>query len=194
MTKQLEIEFKNLLTEEEFNRLAHSFHVSKNDFFFHKNHYFDTPSFLLKDNKMALRIRETSSQFELTLKQPYEKGLLETNQSLKPEEAAMMLTSGMIPDGEVKSALIPSTVPLSDLKCFGTLTTCRAEIHYKDGILVLDKSWYLNDQDFELEYEVENYDVGKENFLSLLQKYDIPVRKTENKIKRFYNALMQNNQ
>ncbi|AKP46424.1 MULTISPECIES: CYTH domain-containing protein [Bacillus] len=190
MPKQLEIEFKNLLTEEEFHRLADRFRVSQNDFFSHKNHYFDTPSFLLKEKKMALRIRETNNHFELTLKQPYEKGLLETNQTLNSEEATMMLTSGMIPDGEVKSALIQSSVPLSELKCFGTLTTCRAEIPYKDGILVLDKSWYLNTQDFELEYEVENYDVGKEKFLSLLQQYGIPVRKTENKIKRFYNALM----
>lgn len=33
MPKQLEIEFKNLLTEEEFHRLADRFRVSQNDFF-----------------------------------------------------------------------------------------------------------------------------------------------------------------
>lgn len=189
MPKQLEIEFKNLLTEDEFHRLVHRFHIHESDFFSHKNHYFDTSSFLLKEKRMALRIRETKDHFELTLKQPHEKGLLETTQTLKPEEATIMLTSGEIPDGEVKSVLIQSTVPLTEMKCFGTLTTSRAEIQYKDGTLVLDKSWYLNNQDFELEYEVEHYETGKENFLSLLQEYDIPVRKAENKVKRFYRAL-----
>jgi uncharacterized protein YjbK len=55
----------------------------------------------------------------------------------------------------------------------------------------VDHSIYLNNEDYELEYEVENYQSGKEIFLELLKRLNIPERKTENKIRRFYRQKYQ---
>ncbi|MEH7347045.1 CYTH domain-containing protein, partial [Bacillus sp. JJ1532] len=51
---------------------------------------------------------------------------------------------------------------------------------------VLDHSYYLNKEDFEIEYEVSNREKGLEVFSELLLNLDIPIRKTDNKIMRFY--------
>ncbi|MDP4171017.1 MAG: CYTH domain-containing protein, partial [Bacillota bacterium] len=69
---------------------------------------------------------------------------------------------------------------------FGTLTTKRAEFPYENGLMVLDYSTYFHKEDYELEYEVNDYETGKNTFAIFLKKFDIPERKTENKIRRFF--------
>lgn len=54
MTQEIEIEFKNIVTEEEFNTLCKSFSIEV--FTKQVNHYFETPDFSLKAGS-ALRIR-----------------------------------------------------------------------------------------------------------------------------------------
>jgi uncharacterized protein YjbK len=55
----------------------------------------------------------------------------------------------------------------------------------------LDHSIYLSEDDYELEYEVKNYQEGERIFLELLNQFKIPKRKTENKILRFYNRRQE---
>ncbi|MGE8079503.1 CYTH domain-containing protein [Peribacillus loiseleuriae] len=187
MNQHLEIEFKNLLTKEEFQRLKQSFSVKESDFIYQENHYFDTPQFSLKENESALRIRHKKGHYELTLKQPAKEGLLETNQPLSKEEADSLLQGNRIPEGYI-TTLIGEMGIHSDIQFFGTLGTNRAEFAYKGGLLVLDHSLYLNTEDFEVEYEVTNNLAGKEIFDNLLDSLQIPIRKTENKVRRFYQA------
>ncbi|MFB6465353.1 CYTH domain-containing protein [Cytobacillus sp. Hz8] len=186
MSQNIEIEFKNLLTEAEFTALKTYFLFADADFKKQENHYFDTVNFALKAKGCALRIREKNGQYEMTLKQPAKEGLLETNQTLSSEEAALILQTGTIISGEVKSALKKLKVEPDSLQYFGSLTTERAEKYFKDGLIVLDFSYYLNTCDFEIEYEVNDYDRGKKFFEELLQEMQIPLRETANKIKRFY--------
>ncbi|MBS8263111.1 CYTH domain-containing protein [Mesobacillus boroniphilus] len=188
MSQNIEIEFKNMLTEEEFHFLEKYFKIEPEQFKKQINHYFDTNSFTLKDHGSALRIREKESQFEMTLKQPAELGLLETNQMITTSQTEEALSTGKLPEGEVKDAvgsLIEDTEPL---QYFGSLTTVRAEVEYKEGLLVLDHSYYLNAEDYELEYEVTNESAGYKVFTKLLEDLKIPIRPTDNKIKRFYAA------
>jgi len=187
LSQHLEIEFKNLLTNQEYNQLIEFFKVDKINIKKQINHYFDTASFLLKDARSALRIRERGDWYEMTLKQPASIGLLETNQILQKEEAAKLLNHHIIPDGPIKDKLLSIEVPLELLQYFGSLTTNRVEFAYKDGLLVLDHSYYLNAEDFEIEYEVTNPDIGEMVFNELLHTMEIPRRKTENKVQRFYN-------
>lgn len=70
----------------------------------------------------------------------------------------------------------------------GSLTTHRAEIEYKGGLLVLDHSEYLGVEDFELEYEVTDEAAGKRIFISLLEEKRIPMRPADKKIARFMKA------
>lgn len=193
MSQQIEIEFKNLLTKEEFTRLQLYFKLEQADFRKQDNHYFDTTGFTLKQNHSALRIRYKDGKYEMTLKEPLPEGLLETNEPLNMDEAHVMLNEGKMKDGEIKSRLEHYNVKPDDLHLFGTLTTERAETKYLGGIVVLDYSSYLNTHDYEIEYEVDKYDEGKEVFYQLLQLLNIPVRKTDNKIRRFYNQKFKNN-
>lgn len=188
MSQNVEIEFKNLLTETEFTRLKTFLNMDEFMFKNQDNHYFDTINFSLKEKGCALRIRYKHEKYELTLKEPLEEGLLETNQMLTFDEAQTMLENGRIIEGPVKDRFSQLQIPPAELTCFGTLSTKRAEKEYKDGLIVLDYSTYLNRADFEVEYEVDDYQSGKVIFENLLSQLDIPVRPTENKVRRFYRA------
>ncbi|WP_264736916.1 CYTH domain-containing protein [Cytobacillus firmus] len=185
--KNIEIEFKNMVTREEFSSLIDFLNLRSEDFSEQENHYFDTPDFLLKAKGSALRIRQKNGSFELTLKQPHPEGLLETNENLTESEAAEMIQTGKIPTEQIIKSIEELGIKTDKLQYFGTLATKRAEKEYMKGLAVLDQSRYLNKEDFELEYEVDNRNEGELTFLNLLKQLNIPVRKTENKIKRFYN-------
>lgn len=203
MSQQLEIELKNSLTKNEFERLGCAFGLKQSAFREQTNFYIDTPSFALKDYGVALRIRKKNDQFELTLKEPYGEGLLETTDQIEPQnikevksfdqlEAPRLLTffrnsfRAVMPMLEVTGQLKKYKIGLNDLVVFGSLRTVRAEVEYEDGLLVFDQSFYFDKVDYELEYEVTNLAIGQAHFTELLAQHAIPVRPSENKIKRFY--------
>jgi uncharacterized protein YjbK len=187
MSQSIEIEFKNLLSIEEFNRMITYFQLSDDHFFQQINHYFDTKDFSLKNLGCALRIREKKEHFEMTLKQPHPDGLLETTQILTEKEANDLLNGGLIIEGVVKIQIKSLGIDVTNIVYFGSLTTHRAELSYQNGLLVLDCSSYLNTKDYEVEYEVSNREQGEPIFKSLLTELNIPNRKTNNKIQRFYD-------
>ncbi|MBN8192437.1 CYTH domain-containing protein [Bacillus sp. NTK074B] len=191
MSQEIEIEFKNLLIPEEFKRLTSYFQIKEEDFISQHNHYFDTPDHQLKEKRSALRIREKSGVYTLTLKTPLKEDLLETNQTLSKNQSYSLLQEGIFPEGEVKEALNALSIPPTSLKHFGTLSTSRAEIDYRDGLLVFDQSSYLRKEDYELEYEVKERASGQAIFLNLLERHHIPFRPTENKIQRFYREKLK---
>lgn len=192
MDKHIEIEFKNLLTKSEFDLLKSSLNFTEGDFQTQTNYYFDTANFQLKQQKSALRIREKNGQYELTLKQPHENDLLETNDILTKEAAEIAINAKNLNQPEFLHhelffILKENGISLEDITLFGSLKTLRAEKEYKGGLLVLDNSYYLNEEDFELEYEVSDRANGEVIFKELLAEYRIPMRETENKVKRLYN-------
>lgn len=188
MNQHIEIEFKNLLTKEAFERLRDFFQIEASAFISQYNHYFDTNAFDLKKQNSALRIREKKNQFELTLKQPAAVGLLESNQRLSKEVADAFLYEGHFPTGAIQDTIIDAGLNPFDFKPFGTLRTDRAEMNYRGGLLVLDHSFYAEKEDYELEYEVDDAQVGQKIFIDLLETLEIPLQTTENKVKRFYLA------
>jgi uncharacterized protein YjbK len=190
-SQHVEIEFKNMLEPSEFDKAASFLKIGAADFFTQENHYFDTPDFKLKNKKSALRIRMKNGAFEMTLKQPADEGLLETNMQLSQKDADVCMRTGFIPDGLIKEALAAMDIPADEMEYFGSLSTRRAETDYKGGLMVLDHSSYLNCEDFELEYEVTNSEEGKKEFINFLKHLNIPERKTENKIKRFYSQKLK---
>ncbi|WP_078548053.1 CYTH domain-containing protein [Litchfieldia alkalitelluris] len=189
MNQELEIEFKNLLMKNEFETIRNFFNLSESSFIVQENHYFDTEDFSLKENSSALRIRLKENNHILTLKQPQQVGLLETHQSLTSQSVKQLIEGKSVIDGKISELISEMGIQHELLKYFGTLKTYRSEVPYKNGILVLDHSLYLNVEDFELEYEVTDEIEGFENFKNLLTSLNIPQRKTENKIQRFYNKL-----
>ncbi|MBD8067510.1 CYTH domain-containing protein [Bacillus sp. PS06] len=189
MTQELEIEYKNLLTIDEFHSVMKFLNLSPSDFLTQKNHYFDTPDFSLKNRQSALRIREKQNKFTLTLKQPQSIGLLETHQSLTKDQASSLINGATNIQDQIAVIIDDLGINPSELQYFGTLETSRAEVPYKNGLLVLDHSFYLSVEDFELEYEVEDAEVGLKDFHEFLTQLHIPIRHTKNKIQRLYHQL-----
>ncbi|MDA1906119.1 CYTH domain-containing protein [Bacillus cereus] len=186
MTQEIEIEFKNIVTEEEFNTLCKSFSIE--GFMKQVNHYFETPNFSLKETGSALRIRHKGETYTLTLKQPAEVGLLETHQVITADEARLMMETNTIIQGAVVDQLHKLQIPVSALTYMGSLTTERAETLFEGGTLVFDHSFYYNHDDYEIEFEVQDEEAGKAAFIHLLKQHDIPIRHTNNKVKRFFLA------
>ncbi|WP_214760605.1 CYTH domain-containing protein [Exiguobacterium sp. s129] len=188
MTQEVEIEFKSMLTKDEYEKLIQVYKL-EDQVRWQANDYFDTPTFQLKKQGAALRIREKKHVQVLTLKQPNEVGLLETHAAITEEEAEDLFKYGIIHDDQMKQALAPFQLNAA-LEHLGRLETNRAEHQTEDGLLVLDESHYLETTDYEIEFEVTNEEAGKRAFERLLAEHGLPYRPAKNKIVRFMELKM----
>jgi len=183
MRQEMEIEFKNLLSAEEYDRLLDSY-TDGSAIVWQANDYFDTPSFEIRAKGAALRVREKKDGLVLTLKEPSGEGLLETHVNLTSSEAEDLFKYGLI-HSEAMNAQLKRFGLTEPLEHLGRLETERFEKQLADGLLVLDKSHYLGVTDYELEFETTDFKQGEAAFRLLLEKHDIEPRKTKNKILRF---------
>src|SRR5690606_35174343 len=153
-------------TKEQYENLLISFQIPNEKIIRQTNHYFDTPNFSLKELSSGLRIRETSNKIVCTLNEKKSTNIhLETTDELTREQADLMLAGEAFLAPRVKEKLLELNIPIEKLRVFGTLTTDRVEIAYKGGILVFDHSFYLQCDDYEVEYETSNENEGKVIFL-----------------------------
>ena len=178
MATNNEIEFKQLLSQSQYQSIYNKYFPEMQPFS-QTNYYIDTEQFDLRSHKSALRIRVKDDYYEMTLKVPAEVGLMEYN-----------FETHVIP--ELNKELVANDLPLEiteqlNKMILGALTTSRLEKEVQGNLLVLDKSDYLNYQDYELEYEVEDYDDGLIQFKMILEAFDIKHETPENKVQRFFN-------
>ncbi|WP_270181648.1 CYTH domain-containing protein [Alkalihalobacillus sp. CinArs1] len=185
MAQEIEIEFKNMLTEEEYDALLASYELSHDDIKTQTNDYFDSDQFILRDKGAALRVRKKKNRLVLTLKEPAQQGLLETHQNITEETFQSIKETGQLPNGEVYQQVAKLGLA-ENLFHLGSLTTHRAEVKLPTGLLVLDHSEYLGCEDYELEFEVTDFEEGERAFYQLLEKHGIEIRKAKNKIQRFF--------
>lgn len=186
MSVQKEIEFKNLLEKEEFNELCNAFGISQQDFHVQTNTYFDTVNHQLRNSLMGFRLRVVGELNELTLKAPTDNihTMMESTHLISAKERDEILSNQSIKPREFREfQQLPEL-----LLAFGSLRTERAEISYRGGLLVLDRSDYLGITDYEVEYEVTDIESGHQSFSELLKKHQIPKRQTPKKIARFMKA------
>lgn len=172
MNSNIEIEAKVLLSEEEYNKIIVHFHLDRYPRIKQTNYYIDSETRVLKENGIALRIRE-SNDFELTLKTPLSEGLLEKNQNITWREYESLEKRGVFPEGQIKSFLEVLGFNIDKLKILASLTTERIEIHYKDGLMSLDRNVYNNQIDYELEMEQTSMDGAEELIKDLLKEVGI---------------------
>ena len=189
MPQEIEIEFKNLLTEAECNNLDKAFNMKNVPEIQQVNHYFETKDFQLKQHGAALRIREKNGKYQSTLKQPQGEGLLETHDFLTEQEANSWLQGYITLGPEISKQLQELGISPADLTYGGSLETIRREQSYNDTIIVLDISKYSDITDYELELEAQSYAHGEHVFSTILTENGIVKRKTPNNIQRFYDSL-----
>lgn len=185
MTEQIEIEYKTLLSKNQYTQLIAHYQLTAQDFKTQVNHYFDTPDQQLRSLGFGLRVRTTAVYDELTLKTPVENGLLETTDQLTNAETAEILHSGnILRTGAVVKRLLAASIEPMAIVPLATLTTKRAEFSIPEGLLAIDHSWYGEKEDFELELEVSDPIEGKRAFLTLLDTFNIHYQPAKNKIER----------
>lgn len=193
MRQEVEIEFKNLLTEEEYLKLKHVYFKKSDRPLIQNNYYFDTSEYTLKDHKCALRIRTKNTIAEMTLKTPFKGHHTETTIDLDINEAQKIIReeSFILPD-EMISVLNDEGISIHPkVSVIAQLRTDRLEVESAHTIIVLDRSTYSGHIDYELEIESDSESIGKDLFTKILNEQGIPVRPTSNKIARAFNAKAQ---
>lgn len=186
--KELEIEFKNMLSGREYERLQEKY-FSDAQPVVQTNFYIDTPNLAMRQNMFLLRIRDAEGNQVMTLKEPTEKGVMEYHGEVAGDlNFDRNIRRDELPD-IIQDELERLGIDAAHLKIYGALSTERREVPYKDGVLVLDRNSFLDQEDFELEYEVDNYDKGETHFIRLLEESGIERRKEITKSERFYNKL-----
>lgn len=189
MAQEIEIEFKNLLTEQEYKKLLDFFKLDPSQGIVQTNHYFETKDFQLKSKSSALRIREKDNLFQLTLKEPHPEGLLETHDPLTKAEAKSWIDGEIIPKPHVANQLNQLSIDFAKLRYGGALSTRRIETVYKETVIVLDYSTYNGNTDYELEIEAKDKLHGEAVFNEIINELAITKKETPNKIERFYKSL-----
>ena len=188
MVQEIEIEYKTLLTKQEFTTLLHALSFPQ-DSVSQTNYYFDTINFALKEHLSALRIREKEGKYTLTLKEPHVEGILETHDQLSSNEFEQWINGQPIPKENVTNQLTAMGVIVPHLLFYGSLYTERRSFT-EDGIIyVLDKSSYNNITDYELEIEAPSKIKGKEALRKILEKFPVVEQKSITKIERFFTTL-----
>lgn len=188
MAQEIEIEYKNLLTEKEFNQLLGAFPFPIQGSW-QTNYYFETRDFSLKEQGAALRIREKAGKYVLTVKEPHPDGLLESHDPLTKDEVASWIGGNPIKKDQVGKQLDMLGIELNDLVYYGKLETKRYETIYQGTLLVLDYSTYNGTADYELEIEARSKEDGENMLRSIIEYYGVTEKKTSNKIKRFFTSL-----
>ena len=181
----LEIEFKTLLTAEEFDRLALQ-HFQESTMISQENIYIDTHDFELRRRRMMLRIRHINDTYIMTLKKPVQSGVLEfdgTIDSPPDKEHVYFIPHNIL------EQLDAHGVEARDLRIQGQLHTYRLEKIIDAGLLVLDKSEYSGTTDYELEFEAHEFETGKAFFSQFLRTHALVQRSDIPKSERFYRTL-----
>ena len=184
-TSKHKFQFKTLLTLDEYIRLLKRFNGYTTDN--QTNHYFDTTRFSLKALDASLRVRERDN-LELTFKR--KKGYIQQEITLPIDRDFFekLKETGAIPEENEIKLQVEQLIGNQKLFNYISLSTTRIYLTYKSGLVLIDKSEYLNQIDYELSYLVSNYNEGKKEFIQLINELGITYQKAEKKIKRALKA------
>ena len=185
MQPTTDVEFKTLLTKDEYKRLYEKFKQNGTDI--QTNHYLDTTRFSLKATDASLRVRERQN-LELTLKKKKGYSIQQFTFEITKEQFEEIKTTGILPECEIAHE-VKNIIGEQKINNFMSLSTERMVFPYSKGYLFIDKSHYLGVVDFELQYVAKNYHNGKQEFIGIINELGIQYKKAEKKIKRAYNQL-----
>lgn len=182
--REIELEFKQLLTASEYKAIMEHFDLQNKNIINNKNFYYDTKNNDLKNNNAALRIRHTDFSREMTLKIKEDKGNLEININID-DNIPNRIDINNLPK-EIKEFLEKWNIT-SELQLIQKIVTERRELQLNTGLLVLDKTYFLgNVVDYELEFEVSDYNIGRIEYEQILKKFNIAEKVAKPKIARAF--------
>jgi|SRR5690554_1785992 len=169
----IEIEFKTALTKESYHQMLDEFGLGDN-IFLQTNYYFDTANLDLNKDLVVLRIRKNNDRYKITMKSQSEEQAFENHVFLTEERALEMIEKGF------NTKEFFEEIDL-DVSFIASLDNYRVSTPHYENILFLDRCDYHGITDYELEYEVVDYNDGKKSFERLLEKHNIPFVKSKRK-------------
>ncbi len=184
--KDIEIEFKALLTKSEYDNIVAD--ISDYEQFSHVNHYFDTEDCTLKNCNMALRVRVKDHCNQLTIKRKvveddsehYEEisdflGVCETRKLIEENVLESEVLIDYLNDNNIEERTFP---------VHNVFTTNRILCKLDGHDLFLDQTTYANGfVDYELEIEAMSYEECESHFDFYKNKYGLE-RSSVHKIER----------
>lgn len=189
MSKELEIEFKTLLSRDEWQHLIEIEQPKTK--LVQTNIYFDDKSQTLKNHGAAFRIRIIENGIiEMTLKTKAKEGHFELNIPIHLEDYQSFKRTGLLPHNQsLETALSQFNITSSSLKEVATLKTTRFEKRLSsDATIMIDHSQYYGNEDFELEMEVTDASYGHQLFTDYLEQHHLIFKKSSPKIMRAIQA------
>ncbi len=184
-----EIEFKALLTKDIYNKIKTDYMNYSHQHYQQTNYYLSHP--VLEKLLFMLRIRAFDDHYELTLKQRLDIGNKESNLQIDATTMNKILNQQPV-ENEIFDILKQYQINSIDLESKMSLTTYRYDFKLPEGTLSLDKNEYNGITDYEIEYEVTNYQDGMQRFLGIASEYSIDYQNNcPSKIKRVIDSYKQ---
>lgn len=170
MEKNIEIEYKILLTKDQYLEIdSHFTSIAYQQ----TNFYFDTLDEKLRKLRITLRARLKKEHYEFTLKRFGQIGVDEYNEKISHEDFNRLCSHQSISSSILDILIEDYQISIEDLFQIYSLTTKRKDMPYKVGILSLDVSQYLGIEDYELEYEVSTTQNAIEYFNDFLRPFHL---------------------
>ena len=164
-----EYECRAMLSEKEYLNLLDFYHPIT--LITNVNHYFDTPDLFLTNNHMVLRLREVDDKKELTLKIKERDADIEITALIDAKDS--FIKHPIIEDKEIRDELINRCVDIGSLQYITTLKTERFEISKNKYLIVLDKNYYHDKIDFNIEIESMSRKEAKKRLLKILKAFNL---------------------
>lgn len=181
-----EFEKRLLINKDEYETLLAHYsstfpnHIRKTQ----TNYYFDTVKGDVILEQECLRIRTYQSankKAKLTYKihNPKIKGDEEISQELSMDEELNMMRKCILPNGQVKAALLERGYDINTIVFVGEMKTERFEIYNKNTIIVLDKNTYSGKEDYNIEVESSSLEESEKVLRDICKEFTIHYRNDE---------------
>ena len=154
------------------------------------NYYFDDKDLSLRKHHHMLRIRNIdSSSYEVTLKVKGEKGDLEINYPISYDEVNELIKAFDYNNDEINGYI--RKVTSKPIRYITSLKTERIEIEFSDYLFVLDKNYYSNIIDYNLEIESTSIEKANETIKKYCDQYGMQYSKDyQSKSRRAINKAL----
>ena len=176
----MEYEARVMITENQYSSVLD--YYTRQDKNIHKlvnlNYYYDDDKMTISNSHNVLRLRSIDeANHELTLKIKGDNGDIEINRPLTSKQLNEFMNQINISDVEIINQLKQIGVDLENLKLIAKLKTERVEIQEEDYLLVIDKNYYNDKIDYNLEVESTSKSIAIERLKQVIEPFGIEYKK-----------------
>ena len=176
----MEYEARVMITEDQYS-LVKDFYTKPGKKFHELvniNYYYDDEKLTISNKHEVLRLRTINDvKHELTLKIKGENGDVEITKPLTSFETGAVMNQINISDIEIMNRLREIEVDPANLKLVAKLRTERIEVEEENYLLVIDKNYYNDKIDFNLEVESTSKSDAIEYLKQIIEQFGIEYKK-----------------